>query len=338
MNTKRTALFALCALMALAGCTRVVVKKDPGYDDEGFRYYRPKPYLFITPGTTGGGNNSTFSISQGKPLEIKTSQAGDDSQIRYAGYQLSEDDPDVTNPDSFNMQPEVDATFGMPDPAKVPKPQKISIDLVYMPDFAEEYSVELKPGLGVGELSMELEDGWKLTTIGIKTDQQVDEIISSVAELVEAGGGLVRGGDRSLAATKSGMPICEQGIYATNVPFGFYEAVIACDPCGRKQLYGWRYVGFMPFQSCPTQPCGMQTVSCEPEYGAVYGLVWVNGILQFAPIHDIPRCPQEISGGSTGGSRPTPTNPPTSGTIKFEATYQGDCPKLVPPTSGQSSN
>ena len=36
-------------------------------------------------------------------------------------------------------------------------------------------------------------------------------------------------------------------ILATNIPFGFYEAVIARDPKGKKQLYGWRYVGFMPF-------------------------------------------------------------------------------------------
>lgn len=272
---------AFCAALMFVGCTRVVVKKDPGYDDKGFRYYRPKPYLFITPGTSGGGGPSTFSIQQGKPLEIKTGQTGNAEGIAQAGYQLTDTDPDVTDANTFQK---------LSAPGAPQAPSKISIDLVYMPDFAEEYSVELKPGLGVGELSMELEDGWKLTSVGIKTDQQVDEIISSVAEVVEAGGGLIPKGAEETYAPEG--QVGPHGIYATNVPFGFYEAVIACDPCGRKQLYGWRYVGFMPFQSCPTQPCGMQTVGCETDVGTIFGLVWVNGILQFAEIGEIPRQPQ----------------------------------------------
>jgi hypothetical protein len=281
MKSQRKAVFALCAALMFAGCTRVVVKKDPGYDDKGFRYYRPKPYLFITPGTSGGGGGgaSTFSIQQGKPLEIKTSRTGNAAEIVQTGYQLSDTDADVTDGDTFQA---------LPAPGPPNAPQKISIDLVYMPDFAEEYSVELKPGLGIGELSMKLEDGWKLTSVGIKTDQQVDEIIGSVAELVEAGSGLVSPASRDAAAKGHQST----AIYATNVPFGFYEAVIACDPCGRKQLYGWRYVGFMPFQSCPTQPCGMQTVGCETDVGTIFGLVWVDGILQFAEIGAIPREPQ----------------------------------------------
>jgi hypothetical protein len=315
MYSKRNAVFALCAAMMFAGCTRVVVKKDHGYDDKGFRYYRPKPYLFITPGTSGGGSANTFSIQQGKPLEIKTSQSGGGAEIIPAGYQLSDEDDDVTDENTFQ---------GLPAPGRAtgdfPKaPQKISIDLVYMPDFAEEYSVELKPGLGIGELSMKLEDGWKLTTVGIKTDQQVDEIIGSVAELVEAGSGLISPAPRT-AAADGRQPT---GIYATNVPFGFYEAVIACDPCGRKQLYGWRYVGFMPFQSCPTQPCGMQTVGCETDVGTIFGLVWVNGILQFAEIGSIPRDPQPMTPGTS--SPPTPS-PSISGRIKIEADYKSDCP------------
>jgi len=324
MYFKRKAVFALCAAVMFAGCTRVVVKKDPGYDDKGFRYYRPKPYLFITPGTSGGGGSGTFSIQQGKPLEIKTSQSGDAAGIVQTGYQLSDSDADVTNENTFNAPAAPGKANG-----NIPKaPQKISIDLVYMPDFAEEYSVELKPGLGIGELSMKLEDGWKLTTVGIKTDQQVDEIISSVAELVEAGSGLGGGGTRAMAA--GGHP--QAGIYATNVPFGFYEAVIACDPCGRKQLYGWRYVGFMPFQSCPTQPCGMQTVGCETDVGTIFGLVWVNGILQFAEIGCIPREPQQVTPGTSPPSPP----PSTTGSVKFEATYKSDCPPQQTPPHQQT--
>ena len=325
MDSKRMALLALCAATMLAGCTRVVVKKDPGYDDKGFRYYRPKPYLFITPGTSGGGGASTFSIQQGKPLEIKTSQNGSARDIAQAAYHPIDDD--AANCKANEEPGDTVLITGIPS-----APQKISIDLVYMPDFAEEYSVELKPGLGIGQLSMKLEDGWKLTTIGVETDQQVDEIIGSVAELVEAGTGFMKSsGSAGLADAETKtckLAGCnEAGVYATNVPFGFYEAVIACDPCGRKQLYGWRYVGFMPFQSCPTQPCGMQTVGCETDIGVIYGLVWVNGILQFAEINCIPKVPQP----TTPGTSPQPTAPPAmSGTVKIEATYKSDCPPNQP--------
>ena len=49
MRSQRYVALALGAAILLSGCTRVVVKKDPGPDDEGFRYYRPKPYLMVAP-------------------------------------------------------------------------------------------------------------------------------------------------------------------------------------------------------------------------------------------------------------------------------------------------
>ena len=48
-------LFLLFAL-ATTGCTRVEVHKNPCEHDLGIRYYRPKPYLLITPGDSGGGS------------------------------------------------------------------------------------------------------------------------------------------------------------------------------------------------------------------------------------------------------------------------------------------
>jgi hypothetical protein len=77
-------------------------------------------------------------------------------------------------------------------------------------------------------------------------------------------------------------------VLATNIPFGFYEAVIARDPHGRKQLYGWRYIGFMPFQACPVHPSGATPVCCD-DPSAVYGLVMdQHGTLRFEKIAEIP--------------------------------------------------
>lgn len=40
---------ALLLVCVSAGCTRVAVTKNPTDDDEGVRYFRPKPYLMIAP-------------------------------------------------------------------------------------------------------------------------------------------------------------------------------------------------------------------------------------------------------------------------------------------------
>lgn len=47
---------ACSAAMAVvvAGCSSVVVNKNPSDDDSGIRYYRPKPYLLITPNDDQG--------------------------------------------------------------------------------------------------------------------------------------------------------------------------------------------------------------------------------------------------------------------------------------------
>jgi hypothetical protein len=68
-------------------------------------------------------------------------------------------------------------------------------------------------------------------------------------------------------------------VRASNVPLGFYEAVLARDPQGRKQLYGWRYVGFQPFNGCPLAAGGQEPACCNDF--ETYGLVFDNGIMTF---------------------------------------------------------
>ena len=287
MNSRLTiCIAAFVGVCLVAGCTRVVVHKDPDDCNKGIRYYRPKPYLFITP--SGGGGDAkkpALSVIQNEALKIKTTSENSarTPAVTPAAYQV---------PPSFEelSAGTVDST-GQPSKECVPLPsidptgqglKGVSIKMVYMPDFSEEYAIQLKPGLGIGELNIKLEEGWKLTSVGMKTDQQTDEIIGSVADLVGSLGSALGG-----APTKDEERTIAKDIYATNVPFGFYEAVIATDPCGRKQLYGWRYVGFMPFQSCPVQAGGMQQVCCNFDGNKIYGLVWIKGVLQFRHIGSV---------------------------------------------------
>lgn len=293
----RAILVPLVCLSAVA-CTRVVVHKDPGEHDKGIRYYRPKPYLFIVPDGGGGGGKAAFTVTQGAPLKIQqettASAAAGDAAVRQAAYQAGHPQqpaaPQATpTPAGPSLAPSLpvrpQASGGGQEPTK------ISISMMYMPDFAEEYSIQLRPGLGIGELNVKLDNGWNLTSVGIKTDQQTDEIIKSTADLIGSLGKLKPQGFREGQPEDTGVRVL-----ATNVPFGFYEAVIAHAPNGKKQLYGWRYIGFMPFQACPVEPAGGAAVCCG-DPNAVYGLVMdKDGILRFEPIGAIPILPTAVRG------------------------------------------
>lgn len=288
----RTVLLLAVAALFATGCTRVVVHKDPGRFDKGIRYYRPKPYLFIAPGeASSNGDDKTLikdtrMVEQINDLEVKLTQAiksgALQSENQLADYEELSFTEDMPTPDCPTKKCAAEDDDDCPPPSVT----KVSMSLMYMPDFAEEYSIQLKPGLGVGELSLELDNGWNLTSVGMKTDQQTDEIITSVANLVSS---LSDAANNMTAARQKNGANCECSLYATNIPFGFYEAVIATDPCGRKQLYGWRYIGFMPFQACPTTACGLDQVSCH-DPTTIYGMVIRDdGVLVFEPIANIPR-------------------------------------------------
>jgi hypothetical protein len=51
--THKTAAVCLCAVL-LGGCSSVNVVKNPPPSDNGIRYYRPKPYLLVTPADATG--------------------------------------------------------------------------------------------------------------------------------------------------------------------------------------------------------------------------------------------------------------------------------------------
>jgi hypothetical protein len=157
-----------------------------------------------------------------------------------------------------------------------PTTVKVAIQLAHLPDYNEEYAIELRPGMGIGELEIKLEDGWNLTSVGMKTDQQVDE-------LATAGGSLI-GALRRPADARDPQQIVAEA--TRNVPLGFYEPVVGCDEHGRRHLIGWRYVGFLPFAACPVEVnvCS-NTVACD---GAdIWALVNTPNGLRFQKLADV---------------------------------------------------
>lgn len=234
----RKIVWCMLVLVVAVGCTpRVKVRKNPSQHDTGVRYYRPKPYLLVTP------SGETKLDDKGKPSSVS------------------------------------------------PSDQFVSIEVRYLPDFSEEYSINVTPGLGSANVKIELADGWNLTSLNQELDTQFDENVKAIAELTKAAGGLV-------GTAGEGMNI-NATVSARNVPIGLYEAVIGHDACGRKQLYGWRYIGFTPFATCPTFAVGSEYASCNDGSLDLYGLVFENGIMTFRRLHDIQNIPPSRSSANS---------------------------------------
>ena len=211
----RQAVGILSILLLTTGClprTRIIPHPSP--DEEGLRFYRPKPYLLVAPEGDGSG-------------------------------------------------------------------RRVRISLEYLPDFSEEYAVQIRSGFGINATSVQLEDGWNLVGLDEELDAQIDEQIRAFADLLQAAGRLVPTSD-GIRTTGAAPKIV---VEASNVPLGFYEAVVARGPHGRKRLYGWKYVGFAPFTPCPLESTGAECRPCDA--ACVYGLVFRNGVMIFEPLSDI---------------------------------------------------
>lgn len=225
---------ALCLIICIAGCTpRVIVRQNPTADDQGIRYYRPKPYLLIS--------------------------------------SLAKD------------------TTASPD--------FVSITLDYLPDFSEEYAIDVRPGLGIADVNIGLQDGWNLVSLNQKLDSQTDENIKATSDLLKTVAGF--GAPASGAGQGTARPVIQ--VPAHNVPLGYYEAVIGKNRHGKKQLFGFRYVGFLPFQACPLDLCGSTSAVCDN--CMLYGLTFDAGVMTFKPLCEMAAVPQpseQMPGAAVG--------------------------------------
>lgn len=222
------------------GCARMVVTKNPGPSDKGIRFYRPKPYIFIGPAPP-----TTSSSSKNEP-DGQTSAGGRHSGDRLAAWTAATD----------------------PAPA-----MSVVIRLEYLPDYSEEYSIRVTPGLGQSELNVSLQNGWNLTSVDAKTDQRYAEILGSLAQLLSA-------------VPKAGAEMARNAQADNNVPLGYYEGVLAINERGCKELLGWRYVGFMPCYTCPVKANVYRTDAvCDDDH--LYALVFEGGTLRFKTMRDM---------------------------------------------------
>lgn len=156
------------------------------------------------------------------------------------------------------------------------KAGRVDIVMEMRPDYSEEYSVHIRSGVGINNTTLVLKDGWQLTSVNTEIKSNFSENVDAVSEALGVAKDLKKSGVPRAAEDPM---IVGENVAAHNVPLGYYEAVIGPDACGRKQIHGWRYVGFLPFATCPTHIQGVQTKNCTD--GELYGLVTENNIMVF---------------------------------------------------------
>ena len=150
----------------------------------------------------------------------------------------------------------------------------VTLQTEMLPDFSEEYSIHVRSGFGTNETSIELHEGWRLESLNVSLDSQVDENVEAIAEL--AG---------QIPMTGRGAAPESMSVRASNVPLGYYESVVSRGRDGKKRLYGFRYVGFMPYAPCPLESCGTEHRSCHT--GAIYGLSFGEEGMEFRPLYEM---------------------------------------------------
>ena len=166
----------------------------------------------------------------------------------------------------------------------------VAMQLMWMPDFGEDYSIHIHSGVGTNNTTVSLANGWQLTQLNSDTDAKVDEFLGAISTLLnttpallgaKAGG---NGPGEAVAPDDKANKYASQ-VRAHEVPLGFYEAVINSGPDGKKQLYGWRYVGFSPYAGCPIEAAGSV---CQPCGTAdLYGLIVVKGEMHFVKLPEL---------------------------------------------------
>jgi hypothetical protein len=179
-----------------------------------------------------------------------------------------------------------------------PRGDLFKVSLQYLPDFSEQQAVSVRTGLGAAKVKLTLEQGWNLTAVDVDCDSKVSDNLNAVANLLKAAtpdgqtaGPKSKGIEYNPGGTPSRNPdgaTHEFFVTASNVPMGYYEAVLGPDPySGKKQLYGFRYVGFIPYASCPIAPTGMAPGCCADGSMPLYGLVFERGVMTFKQLDNV---------------------------------------------------
>jgi hypothetical protein len=150
---------------ALGGCTSVrVVRVDPAKvhgpymegnkaQTSGVLFYRPRAYLMVTQGPAS-----------------KEQPADKPSILPGAGAAPA-----------TPLPPPGTGTVDKPAGAGA-----LNVEIIWLPDYSQEYEIQVHPGLGSVTMNPTLKDGWNLTGLSATVDSKTAELITAATGLAKA--------------------------------------------------------------------------------------------------------------------------------------------------------
>ena len=203
----RSRLLLLLLPFLIASCAHVRIYpldadgKIRAGEQEGARYYLPKPYLIVaevpvdpqvSTHDEAGGHHKIWMSSggTGQPKEAKPDDSGDTDSSDSAADDSSGAPGGTT-----------DTSFGM-------MTKQYGIKLIYLPDLSHPMAITESTGLfGTATMKPTLQDGWMLTELDAETDSKTAETLAAVGSLLGGGssGSDASGSSGAASAAKLAM-------------------------------------------------------------------------------------------------------------------------------------
>jgi hypothetical protein len=165
-------------LAGCAGVDDVPINAKDGTEKagvvHGIRHYAPKPYLLVTELPVASGSSTTSDTSDDAKAHAEAAKPTGD---QGSGQKTPANQPQTAAP----AAPATDTSFAA-------TMASYSVKLVYLPDFAQPFALQMKPGwFGNSSMAPTLQDGWLLVSMNGSADSGGAQVVQALASLVGTG-------------------------------------------------------------------------------------------------------------------------------------------------------
>lgn len=208
-------------VISLYGCTSVTayrVKPDD-YSTNGIRYWLAMPYLIVRSPVEVSRMENLYKIDIGsstlKPLEIGPGNNGISAPPSRTSPAQMDDTKKPKAPAGGSKQEAPPKPEPAPPDSTPSGPWSDVINIVWMPDYCQQYALNQSSFLAKLDAVVTLGDGWRLGSLDTKTDST--QLLSKVLEVIGSIQVAKQGGTSQQPPQTSGGPSSAASILGTEV-------------------------------------------------------------------------------------------------------------------------
>jgi hypothetical protein len=210
----------IAVIPLLVGCAAVEVKKVTSESQEGIRFYRPHPYLLVTMGVPP-------VVATDQTVTPKPSESGQSpGPTSKPGQTPGATKTKVKGPATPPTEP------GKSDAQSTSKPDQIYVQLIWLPDKNENYSIMTKSGLGTVNTSFTLKDGWELVQFGGNVDTKIPETLTAVTGFLTAAVQAPAALMKAIPGPPGAKQYIQPGLYRLEFENGLVNKIVGPLPLG----------------------------------------------------------------------------------------------------------